>query len=196
MAQTFRYFDELVGQFPDNTQGLIKSEDVRDLLVSTSLRVGILQDDDLIEAIPITDGVLTQLNPIMVSPTFAGQGWTTDGNNYLLAENSPDTVVPAGYTTLGRVTTSLSVQKSTAGTGSYSMHLTRDGVSIGPVTFLVDLSNTFINVAFEAFTFIDRSVTATTYGVAIQGEGGTNADVDILPLEISITDTILASEPA
>lgn len=191
---TLRYLDEVLAGYPDNTQGLIAPVNTRDHVISCTTAVGLLVDSTQI-TIPITDGVPTIINPLLVAPVHSTQLWTFDGANLATPNYSavPGLTVPPGYSKLVTFVIVLSLTKAAGGVDSYSISLTKDGGLIGLDEFIEFPAAGAQVVTVIATDIADVSATPA-YGVAITGQG-TSDDLELHTLELRVTDDILLSAP-
>ena len=194
MAQTLRYLDELLANYPDNTAGLITPENVRDQLVSTVAGVGFLADTTEI-TVPIVDGVPTLINPLLTAPITEPELWTFDGNNLAVSNYTAltDTVVPAGYTKVLSIVAVAVLEKTAGGADIYDLQFARNGSPIG-----VAETVSYTAAGSQTITVVNRSLvdvsTADTYGLTVVGLG-TNDDLQCHSFEMNLTDAILLTDP-
>ena len=194
MAQTLRYLDELLTNYPDNTAGLITPENVRDQLVSTVAGVGFIADTTQV-SVPIIDGVPTALNPLLVAPITEPELWRFDANNLAVSNYSAltDTAVPAGYTKILSIVAVVVLQKVAGGSDVYDMQFTRSGAPIGVAETIV-----YAAAGTETITIVNRGLadisTADTYGLTVTGIG-TNDNLELHSFEMNLTDAILLTDP-
>jgi hypothetical protein len=138
-GETLRTASELLGQFPDNTSGLIEAVDSRDFIVSATVGVGFLEDDpaQVPYTIPLVDGVPVDFLGTLVAPLFAGNFWKLDGNNRFIPSYLDFGItVPPGTQRLVDGSVILNVQKDGNATPvTYQFQGTEGGVLTGePVT--------------------------------------------------------------
>jgi hypothetical protein len=195
MSETLRYVSGLLANFPDNSQGLIDAVHMRDFVASFINGRGFIVDETDV-TIPITDGVWTAVNPLLVSPEFFPEAlWTFDGNNFAIQNYSgiPDIIIPVGYSKLLSLVAWFTVTKAAGGSDNYIAQFTKNGVGIGlpeVVSFAAAGSQTVTIIDSE---IVDLSV-VDTYGVQIQGDG-TNDDLVMNYFTMQPADSILLSEP-
>lgn len=194
MVTTLRYLDEVLGGFPDNTQGLITAEKERDFVISTTTGIGLMVDSTEF-TVPITDGVPTVINPLLTAPQSTTQLWTYDGNNLAVSNYSsvPGLTVPSPHFKLIALLAILSLEKVAGGSDDYSTQFTKNGVGIGLDEFLTFPAAGAQVVTVITFDIADISQ-PDTYGVQITGQG-TSDDLQLHTFEMRIDDTILLSAP-
>ena len=129
MAQTLRYFNDVLALLADNTGGNISAVDVRDSLASLFQGGGLVSSDTPI-VLPMTNGAWTAINPLLVAPYLGAGLWRADDNLTPDYAQLPDTVVPAGFQKAAWLV-QMHLVKATSGTDSYVASLTRNGVNMG-----------------------------------------------------------------
>ena len=194
-TKTFKTITELDAGLPDNTQGLIVAENIRNLLVSVVDGRGHLEATTNV-TLPITDGVWTAVNPLLVGAVKSTTYWEIDGNNYFYPNqsNAVNTVVPAGHKRDGMFLGVLELEKTGGGADNYSVQYTLNGVGIGSPE-----SVEFAEAGINTLTLIhpqlvDISLPTDLYGMQIQGVG-TSDDLDLGYFSMQITDSILLDQP-
>jgi hypothetical protein len=194
MAQTLRYLDELLANYPDNTAGLITPENVRDQLVSTVAGVGFLADTTEV-TVPITDGVPTLINPLLTAPVTLPELWLFDGNNLGVSNYTAltGTVLPAGYTKILSIVAVAVLEKTAGGTDVYDLQFTRTGVPIGVAETVA-----YTAAGVQTITVVVRALADVsapdTYGLTVAGLG-TNDDLQLHSFEMNLTDAIMLTDP-
>jgi hypothetical protein len=194
MAQTLRYLDELLANYPDNTAGLITPENVRDQLVSTVAGVGFLADTTEV-TVPITDGVPTLINPLLTAPVTLPELWLFDGNNLGVSNYTAltGTVLPAGYTKILSIVAVTVLEKTAGGTDVYDLQFTRTGVPIGVAETVA-----YTAAGVQTITVVVRALADVsapdTYGLTVAGLG-TNDDLQLHSFEMNLTDAIMLTDP-
>lgn len=194
MSQTLRYLDELLLNYPDNTAGLITPENIRDQVVSTVAGVGFLADTTQV-LVPITDGVPTSINPLLLAPVTAEELWVFDGNNLGVSNYTAlaSTIVPAGYTKLLSIVAVAVLEKTAGGTDVYDLQFTRSGVPIGVAETVAWTAAGVETITVVIRTLADISA-AETYGLGVTGVG-TSDDLQCHSFEMNLTDFILLTDP-
>ena len=194
MVTTLRYLDEVLGGFPDNTQGLITAEKERDFVISTSTGIGLLIDSTAVN-IPITDGVPTIVNPLLLAPAFTEQLWTFDGNNFATSNYAavPGLTIPSPHFKLVSLLAILSLEKPGGGADAYSIQFTKNGVGTGLDEF-ISFPAAGAQVATVITFDVDDISQADTYGVQITGQG-TGDDLTLHTFEFKVEDSILLAAP-
>jgi hypothetical protein len=195
MAQTLRYVEGLLANFPDNSQGLIDAVQMRDFVVSFINGRGFLVEDTD-TALPILDGAWTSINPLLASPEVTTESlWVFDGNNFAFNAYAsiPDTVIPVGYSKLLQIVAVLDLTKAAGGADNYEGQITRNGVGIGLAETI-----TFPAAGGQTVTLLDASIATLdvtdTYGCQIQGVGTTD-DLVLEYFTMQVSDSILLSDP-
>ena len=194
MVTTLRYLDEVLSGFPDNTQGLITAEKERDFAISTQTGIGLLVDSTPVN-IPITDGVPTIVNTLLLGPVSTSQLWTFDGNNFGVSNYGavPGLTVPSPHFKLVSLLAVLSLEKVGGGSDNYSIQFTKNGVGTGLdefISFPAAGSQVATVIAFD----VDDISLPDTYGVQITGQG-TGDDLTLHTFEFKIEDSILLAAP-
>jgi hypothetical protein len=194
MAQTLRYLDELLANYPDNTAGLITPENVRDQLVSIVAGVGFLADTTEV-TVPITDGVPTLINTLLTAPVTLPELWLFDGNNLGVSNYTAltGTVLPAGYTKILSIVAVTVLEKTAGGTDVYDLQFTRTGVPIGVAETVA-----YTAAGVQTITVVVRALADVsapdTYGLTVAGLG-TNDDLQLHSFEMNLTDAIMLTDP-
>jgi len=195
MAETLRYVEGLLANFPDNSQGLIKPVNMRDFVASFINGRGFLVDETPVN-IPITDGVFTSVNPLLLSPIKSTTGlWIFDGNNLGVQNYNaiPDVIIPAAYQKLLSLVTVLDVSKAAGGADNYLMQHTKNGLPLGLAESVQFTAAGTQTVTLLATDFVDLSL-ADTFGVAIAGDG-TIDDLTLNYFTMNLSDSILLAAP-
>jgi len=195
MSQTLRYVDEIIASFPDNSSGIIKEVSMRDFVISYASG-GAFQETTTDVNIPIVSGTPVAVTPLLTGLTQVSGFWQFDGNNFVFADyvnQLPATVVPAGYTKLGRFLAVLGLTKAGGGTDTYNVQWTKNGVLVG-VVHDVDYSGSTTRTVTIPFVSPQEIDTADTYGVSITGIG-TGDDLTLESFSMQISDRILDTSP-
>ena len=187
MATTLRYGEELVAGFPDNAQGLITAEAMRDTIVSQRSGGAQITDDTGFTA-PITAGVPTQINPILPSPTISSGLWAADGNNRLFpnyAAVMSGLTIPAGYSKFAQVFFNMAVLKQGSGEDAYLFQLDNNGTPIGAgVTYTLSVTATVVSFLTSSAVTLDGGA---LLGLTVTGVG-TGDDIDFTAFEQVVVD--------
>ena len=140
-GETLRTGAELLALFPDNTAGLIDAVQSRDLIVSTAVALGFLEDTVPSFSVSVIDGSPVSINAL-VTPTGGGAllFWALDGNQAFLADYGA-IVVPPGLERLVAINTTMVLRKQGGASASYSFQYFEAGVPIG-VPETIDLDST------------------------------------------------------
>lgn len=109
MADTWRYLDELVAGFADNTQGLIKAEDTRELTFSGSILLGAVHTGNG----TVTAGTDVNMNPNLGLTYLGGQGYDMDGNGQLIVSLTGAATIPANYARILEMNAQFTFESST-----------------------------------------------------------------------------------
>jgi len=195
MAQTLRYVNGLLANFPDNSSGLIKAEHVRDFVSSFVNGRGFIIDETAV-TLPVEQLTWVSINPLLLSPEHTEQTlWTFDGNNYGVSNYSAmtDTVVPSPYNKLVSVVAVLDLTKNAGGADAYQLQFTKNGVGIGLAESVEFPAAGSATVTLVDWSLADISL-LDTYGVQIQGVDTTD-DLVLNYFSMSIEDSILLEAP-
>ncbi len=196
MAQTLRYVNELIANFPDNSQGLIKPVHMRDFVASFVNGTGFLQTTDQI-TVPVTLGSDTAINPLLTGVTTVGGGWSFDGNNFAFpdwAATFPGTTIPVGYQKIANFQSVMTFEKTAGGSGLYALQWTRNGVPVGVSHALEFGGSGSQTVSVPLVVIQDISSTTVPFGVQITGVD-TSTDLELHDMTLRVSDSILASSP-
>ena len=195
MAQTLRYYDELIAGLPDNSAGLIAAVNIRDMLVSTIGGRGLIENTDNF-TIPITSAVWTSINPLLPVPAHTETFWNFDGNNLAFSNYtaSVDTIVPAGYTKFVQFMAVVELTKNSGGADVYEVQFSKNAVGIGEPES-VEFTEAGVNTVTLLHPLLaDVSVPTDVYGVQIQGVG-TSDDLECGYFSMQISDSLLLQAP-
>lgn len=192
MAQTLRYFNDVLALLADNTGGNISAVDVRDSLASLFQGGGLVSSDTPI-VLPMTNGAWTAINPLLVAPYVGAGLWRADGNNNLTPDYAqlPDTVVPAGFQKAASWLVQMHLVKATSGTDSYVASLTRNGVNMGqavPIYFDTSEAQS-VDISWLSVEALDDGA---AYGVSLYADG-TDDDVTLDYFTMTVFDNQLRS---
>jgi len=195
MAQTLRYVNGLLANFPDNSSGLIKAEHVRDFVSSFVNGRGFLIDETAV-TLPVEQLTWVSINPLLLSPEHTEQTlWTFDANNYGVSNYGAmtDTIVPSPYNKLVSVVAVLDLTKNAGGADAYQLQFTKNGVGIGLAESVEFPAAGSATVTLVDWSLADISL-LDTYGVQIQGVDTTD-DLVLNYFSMSIEDSILLEAP-
>lgn len=194
MAETLRYVTELLDSFPDNTQGLITATTQRDHVISTVVGSAFLEDTTGVN-VPISDGVPTIVNPLLVAPTSTTGLWAFDGNNFAITNYQlvADLVIPAGYTKLASFVIVMSLTKSAGGADNYDVQFVKNGVPQGLVE-AVQFTAAGTQVVTSILSDLADISGSDTWGIQIEGDGTTD-DLTLNNFEMRVTDNVLLVGP-
>lgn len=189
-GETLRTGAELLAGFPDNTTGLIEAVNSRDFVLSGVAAVGFMEDDGVTGlpfTIPITDGVPTDILSLIPAVDFVGNFWQLDGQQHFIPDYSGVTI-PPGLSRLLQGDVLINVQKTGGGTADYIFSGTEGGVLTGtPVTRTIGITPTLL--AFTGDRIYDVSVGGA---ISLDVEGsGTNDDLEVLDIRVSLTSTLI-----
>ena len=187
-GETLRTAIELLGEFPDNTSGLIDAVNSRDFIVSVAPGVAFMEDDpaDTPIVIPITDGVPTDILAQLTAPQFIANFWQLDGSNGFIPDYSGVVIPPA---TIRLLTGSMiiEVEKVGGGTADYTFQGTQGGVITGnPILRSI---STITTLVFSGVRLYDVSIGGA---ISVQVEGtGTSDDLTLSDLRVSIESVLI-----
>ena len=187
MAETLKYGNELLAQFPDNQSQLIKPQDVRDLVVSQRTGGAIVTNTTEF-VVPMTDGVPVAINPLLPNPNPAGVLWAIDANNRAFPNYGaaiPSLVIPAGYAKFIEARFIVGVHKVGQGTDPYLFQVDNAGVPVGSGvlrSFTAD-PNSF-NITAQFVAALDSN---PLVGLTVTPQG-TSDDLTFTQFSMDITD--------
>jgi len=195
MSETFRYMAQVLAGFPDNSQGIISAENIRDFVISAHNGGGALVSSDTV-TIPITSNTPTDITQHVTSPQLYGSTWTFDGNNYAVANYTaafPSATLPSPLHKATTFKVQMELNKTKAGADPYDFYLIKNGTAISiPIRVRYDSSEAK-HVGLEWTVNADISST-DTYGVQVIGVG-TNDDLTMSYYSMLIQDTPLWEAP-
>ncbi len=192
---TYRYVEELLSAYADNTSGLIDAVQGRDLIVSYAPGRGIVVDETNV-SLPIVNGSYLAINPLLVSPVAAVSLWRFDGNWFVIPDHASvvGVTVPAGYNRLAVFSATLALNKGTGGSDAYLVTFTRNGVPVGLAENVTFPAAGDQSVALRYAASVDVSLGTDTFGVSIQGNG-TGDDLTMEYFSMAVEDAIRLSAP-
>ena len=195
MATTLRYGEELVAGFPDNAQGLITAEAMRDTIVSQRSGGGLVFDHNAFD-VPVVLGTPVNINPLLPSPTV-GQGlWGTDANNRQFpnyAAAIPGLTIPVGYQKLVQVFFSIAAAKIGQGEEQYRFQLDNNGTPLGQgVVHTLYPEPSVISMLFNEVARLDAG---SLLGLTVTGVTSGD-DIAISAFEQFVIDFQMWSAPA
>ena len=151
-GETLRTVNQMLANWPDNTQGLISPLDGRDMIVSEAVGVGFLLLDNGPVTVPIpAQDVWVQINSLITPIQFAGNFWQLDGNQaFTESYTAQGITVPPGTERLTTFDVGMLVSKVGGGTNTYEFSLFADGVNTATTGYV------------DVFTADPEYVTITT----------------------------------
>ena len=169
MVDSWKYLDEIIASYPDNTQGLIKAEDSREHTFSDAVFIGGVVNGGGI----VGPGIDVNMNPNLSNEYLGGQGYIMDGNGQLVVDIDGSATIPANYTRILEVTCQFTFESSTNTTTTFAISV--NGVTLEYSTIVVEWTSQTVGmpvfVTAMTGTGIDGLYPITMVQTKVTGNG-------------------------